>query len=56
MPRRRLAQWIDEKGEKMYGIRFQPFWISEGTYGYHSPDPEDEEKTIARKTSCTENW
>ena len=30
----------------MYGIRFQPFWISEGTYGYHSPDPEDEEKYV----------
>ena len=30
----------------MYGIRFQPFWLSGGTYGYQSPDPEDEEKTI----------
>ena len=30
----------------MYGIRFQPFWLSGGTYGYQSPSPEDEEKTI----------
>ena len=46
MSRRRLAQWIDEKGVRQYGVRVQPFWIDEGTYGYSSPDPKDEEKMV----------
>ena len=46
MSRRRLAQWIDEKGVRQYGVRVQPFWLDEGTYGYLSRDPKDEEKTV----------
>ena len=44
--RRRLAQWIDEKGNTMYGIRIQPFWAPIGTYGYMAPEPAGEKAAI----------
>ena len=46
MSRKRLAQWVDEEGVTRYGIRFQPFWVTSGTYGYSSQDPRDEQKEI----------
>ena len=44
--RRKLATWIDERGNRRYGVNIQPFWLESGTYGYRSYDPKNEKKLI----------
>ena len=46
--RRRLAKWVDEEGITQYGIKFKPFWLPKGTYGYHSIHPEQEKKEVIK--------
>ena len=43
---RRLAQWINEQGRRVYGTRIKPFWLKEGTYAYYTHDPTLEDRTV----------
>ena len=46
MKRRKLSTWLNEEGIRKYGVRIQPFWLTKGSYGYTSYDPNKEQERI----------